>query len=108
MALIFSGEEKNLTPFTPDSTFYYLTGVQSPGALLFLAVTPRLDSESLLLPATDPAKQRWTGKVLSAGNLTGDCQPDALRREAMEASGQASIGISQHLEDVLVRPLREV
>ena len=108
MALVFSGEEKNLTPFTPDSTFYYLTGVQSPGALLFMAVTPRLDSDALLLPATDPAKQRWTGKVLSAGNLTAECQPDALRKEAMEASGQANVGIFQQLEDVLVRPLREV
>lgn len=108
MALVFSGEERNLTPFTPDSTFYYLTGVESPGALLFMAVTPRLDSEALLLPATDPAKERWTGKVLSAGHLTSDCQPDALRSEAMKATGQGNIGIFQQLEDVLVRPLREV
>jgi len=108
MALIFSGEEKNLTPFTPDTTFYYLTGVQSPNALLFVAVTPRLDSEALLLPATDPAKERWTGKVLSAGHLTLDCQPDALRSEAMRATGAGTVGIFQQLEDILVRPLREV
>ncbi len=108
MALIFSGEERTLTPFVPDSTFYYLTGVESPGALLFMAVTPRMDSEALLLPATDPAKERWTGKVLSAGHLTPDCQPDALRSEAMKATGEATVGIFQQLDEVLVRPLREV
>lgn len=108
MALIFSGEERTLTPFVPDSTFYYLTGVESPGALLFVALTPRMDSEALLLPATDPAKERWTGKVLSAGHLTPDCQPDALRTEAMKATGQGTVGIFQQLEDILVRPMREV
>lgn len=108
MALIFSGEEKNLTPFMPDSTFYYLTGVQNPEALLFVVVTPRMDSEALLLPATDPAKERWTGKVLSAGHLTPGCQPDALRSEAMKATGQGTVGIFQQLEDMLVRPMREV
>ena len=45
----------HLEPFTPDPTFFYLTGVESPGALLFLARTPRQDMEVLLLPATDPA-----------------------------------------------------
>ena len=110
LALIFSGEERNLQVFMPDPTFYYLTGVESPNAMLFLASTPRQDLEILLLPATDPAKERWTGKVLSSGGLTPDCQPDALRTLAGAQTGVpgGSIGIFQQLEDALVRPMREV
>jgi Xaa-Pro aminopeptidase len=109
MALIFSGEERHLEPFTPDPTFFYLTGVESPGALLFLARTPRQDMEVLLLPATDPAKERWTGKLLSAGGLTTDCQPDGLRAEAGAKTGisASTIGAFEQLEEVLIRPMRE-
>ncbi len=109
MALIFSGDEEHLETFTPDPTFFFLTGVESPGALLFLARTPRQDMEVLLLPATDPAKERWTGKLLSAGGLTPDCQPDALRAEAGAATGvsASTIGAFEQLEEVLIRPMRE-
>lgn len=109
MALIFSGEERHLEPFTPDPTFFYLTGVESPGALLFLARTPRQDMEVLLLPATDPSKERWTGKLLSAGGLTPECQPDSLRAEAGTRTGvsASTIGAFEQLEEVLIRPMRE-
>ena len=65
--------------------------------------------EVLLLPATDPAKERWTGKLLSAGGLTTDCQPDVLRAEAGAKTGisASTIGAFEQLEEVLVRPMRE-
>ena len=60
-------------------------------------------------PAGDRSGQgALDGEGPSAGHLTDDCQPDALRSKAMKATGQGNIGIFQQLEDVLVRPLREV
>ena len=107
LVLLFSGEERNLEPFAPDASFFYLTGVSSPSALLLLATSPIRDTEVLLLPATDPAKERWTGALLSAGGLTPDCQPDPLRTAAMKATGHGAIGSFQQIEDLLQRPLRE-
>lgn len=107
MALIFSGEDRGLRTFRPDAGFYYLTGVQSPDSLYFLAVSPARDTEVLLLPATDPTKERWTGKVLSAGSFTEACEPDARRQEAARLTGLPLIGTFQQIEEILARPLHE-
>ena len=52
--------------FRQDPSFYYLTGVELPGAALLL----EKDHEMLLLPARRPALEAWTGPKLGPGEET--------------------------------------
>ncbi len=106
VALFFSGEEQNLVPFLPDPNFYYFTGVESPKAALLIHTTPQKSDELLFLPAPDPAAERWTGKVLTAGGLTESADPDPVRRGAMKRTGFGSLSAYHQIEEALVRPLR--
>ncbi|MCS7081053.1 MAG: aminopeptidase P N-terminal domain-containing protein [Chloracidobacterium sp.] len=48
--------------FFQDDNFFYLTGVEAPGATLLLTPTPYQGvHEILFLPRRDPQKERWTG-----------------------------------------------
>jgi Xaa-Pro aminopeptidase len=99
---VFSGIEKGaveeLTGFRQDENFYYLTGVNEPGAAVLIAPaveakaggeqttaasgrptpTPRPYSEVLLLPRHNLARERWDGKKL------GPDDPDASSATGFE------------------------
>ncbi len=48
--------------FFQDDNFFYLTGVEAPGAVLLLTPTPYQGAhEILFLPRHDPQKERWIG-----------------------------------------------
>ena len=49
--------------FRQEPTFFYLTGVELPGAALLL----EKESEALLLPARRPALEAWTGPKFGPG-----------------------------------------
>ena len=63
----------SLLPFRQENNFYYLTGINSPGAVLLLAPpvedrrsrardeSLRLPREILFLPAHNPEHEHWTG-----------------------------------------------
>lgn len=106
LAVVFSGEEMGLSVFEPQPDFFYLTGLESPGAALVFHVTPEKRTQILLLPAPDPAAERWTGKILTAGGLTEEAEPDGVRRETMARTGIGMVGASHQLVDALLRPLR--
>ncbi len=106
LALAFSGEEPHLAPFRLDPDFFYLTGAESPNAALLMGVNLDKPLQILLLPAPDPANERWTGKVLTSGGYTPDVEPDELRKEAMEVTGFDLVESFHKLEEILVRPLR--
>jgi Xaa-Pro aminopeptidase len=52
--------------FRQDPSFFYLTGVELPGAALLLTD----EHETLLLPARRPALEAWTGPKLGPGEET--------------------------------------
>jgi len=54
--------------FRQDSSFFYLTGVELPNAVLVLR--PREDSEALFLPQRNPNVERWTGPKWGPGEDT--------------------------------------
>ncbi|OYV99267.1 MAG: hypothetical protein B7X11_05500, partial [Acidobacteria bacterium 37-65-4] len=68
-ALLLAGEENGLKHFEPDPNFFYLTGVEVSRAALLMTAGQAKPTDILLLPASDPAKERWTGRVLTAGGL---------------------------------------
>src|SRR5438309_1159736 len=47
-------------PFRQSSSFYYLTGVEEPGAALLVT----REAEALFLPPRDRAREQWAGRGL--------------------------------------------
>lgn len=88
-ALIFSGEEIPLGvdmtyPFSVDRNFYYLTGLDMPGAAVFVSAR----GCKLFLPPFDPKREIYEGPQLSFGTLcaiAGFAECEALEDVPEEA-----------------------
>ena len=84
------GERGNIrTGFLQDSNFYYLSGWMEPGAAVL--VSP--DTDVLLLPEPDPARDRYTGAKQHAGSpdiaaRTGFARVAAAKELAALAAAQ--------------------
>ncbi|MEW5763888.1 MAG: aminopeptidase P N-terminal domain-containing protein [Acidobacteriota bacterium] len=107
VAILFSGSEAGLESFRVSPNFYYLTGLDLPGASLLVVLERDRAEETLLLPPADPAKDRWNGPGLDPGGLTAQAAPDPKRLRAMKQTGFDRILLAHQLEDALVRPLRQ-
>jgi Xaa-Pro aminopeptidase len=83
--------------FRQDDYFFYLTGLESPGAWLMVVATGgTVKSTILFLPRVNPMMMRWTGVQLGPGEeaaqLTGIPQVEELSREALEQALAAQGG----------------
>lgn len=58
--------------FKQDKNFYYLTGVEEPGAVLFLAPKEKSRKDVLLLAPRNPEDERWSGERPSIGKKLED------------------------------------
>lgn len=79
-------EPRDYLKFYQDKNFWYLTGIDSPGAALVL--DGRTDEEFLFLPRHDPFKEQWDGEIWDVddawvGELTGF--EDRRPREELES-----------------------
>lgn len=52
-------------PFRQENNFYYLTGISEAGAMLALVPGGEHIREILFLPPSDPAREDWTGHLLT-------------------------------------------
>ena len=99
-----------LLPFRQENNFYYLTGINSPGAVLLLAPpvpsvngrrsrfhdeSLRLPREILFLPAHNPEHEHWTGP-----------KPDPADPAIAAETGFASVKDVKELETELRRYAR--
>jgi Xaa-Pro aminopeptidase len=67
--------------FRQDPTFFYLTGIELPNAVLVL----RPERETLLLPGRRPNLEAWTGPKFGRARDCGDARLDeVLDRDATE------------------------
>ena len=80
------GDYPQDSDYRESNDFFYLTGLEAPGAtLVLLARDSEPDSVVLYLPVRDPASERWTGPRLGPGDearrLTGiaDVRPASAR-----------------------------
>lgn len=80
--------------FRQDKTFWYLTGVESPGAALVMHAPS--GREILFLPAPNPGKEAWEGEIWDSG--------DGWVREL---TGVGEVRASSELLDVLGELLEE-
>ncbi len=58
--------------FEQDNNFYYLTGVEEPGAVLLLAPKEKSRKDVLLLAPRNPEDERWSGERPSIGKKLED------------------------------------
>ncbi len=82
------GEYPQDSDYRESNDFFYLTGLETPGAsLVLLAHSAGKDSVMLYVPARDPAAEVWTGPRLGPGpeaqRITG--VPDVRPAEQFEA-----------------------
>ncbi|MDX2470331.1 MAG: aminopeptidase P N-terminal domain-containing protein [SAR324 cluster bacterium] len=76
LGLIFSGEEQvrnhdQKHPFRVDSNFFYLTGLETPGAMLILLPeSAGKQGEKIYIPPVDLTKEQWEGKMLGLAEAT--------------------------------------
>jgi Xaa-Pro aminopeptidase len=79
--------------YRQDSDFYYLTGIEEPGAILVLAPGQRNYRHRLYLAPRDPEAERWTG------------EREPLSKELLEATGfdriRRSGSVSRELMNIL-------
>jgi Xaa-Pro aminopeptidase len=68
VAVLYSKGEEDRDGFKSDPSFYYLTGVDDPEAVLVLAPGERLYREFLFLRSLDPEAERWTGARAGIGD----------------------------------------
>src|SRR5690606_7684468 len=62
------GEYPQDSDYRESNDFFYLTGLETPGAsLVLLAHSTGEDSVMLYVPARDPAAEVWTGPRLGPG-----------------------------------------
>ncbi len=72
VAVLYGKSSGGEGEFEQDPNFYYLTGVEEPGAILILAPKEHSRKEMLLLPPRNPEEERWTGERLSLGKKLED------------------------------------
>ena len=91
-ALLFSGEEKQMSPdttyrFFADRNFFYLTGLELPGFILVLEKNDGLITSKIYAPAHDSMKERWHGKRMDfekIAEISGLPEEDILDLEKYE------------------------
>jgi Xaa-Pro aminopeptidase len=91
--ILFAAEPRNYAfdvdwPFRQENNFFYLTGLNQPGATLVLAPAAEKMREMVFLPRPNPAMETWTGHMLTAA-------------EAREISGIQDVLDSSHLAGFL-------
>lgn len=92
-AVFFAGEAPHRTGdefyvFTPNRSFLYLTGIDSPKIILLMVKTPDKTEEFLFAPRSDAVKEKWIGKALGAD-------------EAKTLSGVNTVLILDEFDDAL-------
>jgi Xaa-Pro aminopeptidase len=72
VALVFAASDEDLEEPLQNNDFYYLTGVDTLGAVLMINVdSANVSKSTLFLPSYDPGWERWNGPRLSAKTEEG-------------------------------------
>jgi len=86
--LAAQGEVAGITEdYRQDADFYWLTGINEPGAYLVLAPKARFNKVTLFLKSRDPEAERWTGpREPISPDLTERYGVDKVRRGTPETA----------------------
>jgi Xaa-Pro aminopeptidase len=110
-AILYSQGQHSETGYRADGHFWYLTGLNEPGAILVLS-PGEYDKEILLLPPRDMDAERWTGERPTLTEaLTASWQFDRISRTTRLNStlvGNMKHEPKLHLISRLVSPSADV
>jgi Xaa-Pro aminopeptidase len=67
IAVVYAATGSRSTDFRQNPDFYYLTGLDEPGAVLVLAPSEPVRKEMLFLPVRDPDDEIWSGERPAIG-----------------------------------------
>jgi len=86
---LFSGAgESDLLEFRQSSDFFYLTGLETPGAALLITFDAGASSERLYLTPRDEEAEKWSGPGLAPGGTAADgALPDDERLRTQRLTG---------------------
>jgi Xaa-Pro aminopeptidase len=95
------GETSGVTEdFRQDADFYWLTGINEPGAHLVLAPKSPYRKVTLLLKSRDPEAERWTGaREAISPDLVAKYGVDVVRRGSPDG---VLLGAAQHHDCVAI------
>ncbi|HZE88264.1 MAG TPA: aminopeptidase P N-terminal domain-containing protein, partial [Verrucomicrobiae bacterium] len=80
--------DPELEEFRQTSDFFYLTGIQTPGAGLVIYLSADKVTEQLYLPRRNPATEKWSGAPLGPGGIDpATSNSDAERQRTIELTG---------------------
>jgi Xaa-Pro aminopeptidase len=88
LVLLAGARSSDLAEFRQTANFYYLTGLELPGAVLVIHLDGAGSGEILYLPARSLSEDRWNGPAIGPGKAdpkTGE--PDSERRASMRLTG---------------------
>lgn len=95
VAVLYARGSEDADGFRQDADFYYLTGVNEPGAVLALAPGERTYKEWLFLAPRDPDEERWAG----ARPEIGDSLRQATGIERIRRSSELSSDVMELLQE---------
>ncbi len=103
--LAAQGEVSGITEdYRQDADFYWLTGINEPGAYLVLAPKARFNKVTLFLKSRDPEAERWTGpREPISPDLTERYGVDKVRRGTPETTLEG-IGLNHDCVAVIAPP----
>jgi Xaa-Pro aminopeptidase len=72
--ILYAAEPRNYAndvdwPFRQENDFFYLTGLNQPGATLVLAPGAGKMREMVFIPRSNPAQETWTGHMITAAEV---------------------------------------
>ncbi len=99
------GEVSGITEdFRQDADFYWLTGINEPGAYLVFAPKSPFNKVTLFLKARDPEAERWTGpRDAVSPDLIARYGVDRVRRGSPEGALEAA-GVNHDCVAVIAPP----
>lgn len=87
--LLFAGfEASERTPFRQESSFYYLTGITEPAAVLAISLD---EHEVLYLPRYGDAREKWVNVSLRIGESAKHYEIDEVRALGQQERGYSFI-----------------
>jgi Xaa-Pro aminopeptidase len=103
--LAAQGEVSGITEdYRQDADFYWMTGINEPGAYLILAPKARFNKVTLFLKTRDPEAERWTGpREPISPDLVERYGVDKVRRGTPETTLEG-IGLNHDCVAVIAPP----
>jgi Xaa-Pro aminopeptidase len=99
IAVLYAATGSRSVDFRQNPDFFYLTGIDEPGAILVLAPSEPVRKEMLFLPVRDPDDEIWSGERPMIGGALRDSMGFELIYRKTALNGQLAAAL-KHSRDL--------